>query len=445
VPFRTPDSHRTPNAGFEGLEILLVEDSRTYIAALKQRLEDDYGMRVTSCSTLDHLHSALEEAPERFALALIDLNLPGAPAGEALDLLLSKAVPAIVFTATFSDLRRKQVLAKHVADYVLKDGTDAIDNLVKATVRILSNRGAHVLVVDDSKTMREMLSEQLSRQLYRVTAVAGGEQALEALESGVEFDLAVINYLMPGMNGLTLVERIRERQEYDRLRIVGVSSLEDRSLTASFLRAGANDFLHQPLVIEEFRWRVAQNIQTTNQVRQLRELAARDYLTGLFNRRHFFESGPRMVALAQQRQQPQSMAIIDIDHFKRLNDTYGHEIGDVVLKAVARQLQEVCGKEHLLSRLGGEEFGILISGRHFAEARYFCEVIRSIVELMQIQTEDGPLKVTISVGLAEIASDETFDNYLNAADQFLYMAKHAGRNRVFSEADIAAAGTLAVA
>ncbi|WP_417425677.1 diguanylate cyclase [Hoeflea sp.] len=440
--FRTPYSRGAPLGGFEELEVLLVEDSRTYIAALKQRLEGQYGMRVTSCSTLEHLQSVLGEAPERFTLALIDLNLPGAPAGEALDLVLSKNVPAIVFTATFSDLKRKQILSKHVADYVLKDGKDAIKNLVKAAIRILSNRGAHILVVDDSKTMREMLGEQLLRQLYRVTTVASGAAALEALEEDDDYDLAVINYLMPEMDGLSLVEQIRQRRNFDRLRIIGVSSLEDRTLIARFLRAGANDFLHQPLSIEEFRWRVAQNIQTTNQVRHLRELAARDYLTGLYNRRHFFDDGPHRVTMARKHNQAQSLAIVDIDHFKRLNDTYGHEIGDVALKAVARHLADLCGNEHLLARLGGEEFGILICGLSFVEAREFCETLRSSIGQILIATADGEINLTISIGLAEIATEEVFDNYLHAADQFLYMAKHAGRNRVFSEADV---GNKAVA
>ena len=436
MSFRKSATPRGTYCVFEGLELLLVEDSRTYTAALRQRFETEYGMKVTSCDTLDVLASVLEEMPERFSLALIDLNLPGAPAGEALDLVLSKNVPAIVFTATFSDLRRKQVLSKHVSDYVLKDGPDAIENLVKATIRILSNRGAHVLVVDDSPTMREMLSEQLQRQLYRVTTAENGPQALEVLEGSDEFDLVVINYLMPEMNGLALVEHIRSRRELDELRIIGVSSLEDRTLTARFLRAGANDFLHQPLVIEEFRWRVAQNIQTTQEVRQLRELASRDYLTGLYNRRHFFGNGPRKVAQARKLGQSQSMAIIDIDHFKSLNDTYGHEIGDVVLKQVAKHLDKVCGAKHLLSRLGGEEFGILISDCSFVEARRFCEFVRYTIELMSIKTDDGDLKLTASIGLAEIVEEETFDNYLNAADQFLYMAKSGGRNRVFSEADL---------
>lgn len=437
MPFRKPHHKRGADTGLEGLEILLVEDSRSYTEALIQRLEIDYGMKVTSCQTLELLASALEDKPERFALSLIDLNLPGTPAGEALDLVLARNVPAIVFTATYSDLRRKQVLTRHIADYVLKDGQNAIENLVEAAIRILSNRDSHVLVVDDSAAMRDMLSEQLLRQLYRVTAVESGRQALEILDESNEFDLALITYLMPEMNGLTLVEQIRHRAELDDMRIVGISSLEDRSLPARFLRAGANDFLLQPLVIEEFRWRVAQNIQITNQISELRELASKDYLTGIHNRRHFFENGPRKVALNRKHGRGQALAIIDIDHFKPINDTYGHEVGDVVLKAVACQLERYCGQNHMLSRMGGEEFGILISDCAFAEARRFCEFVRYAIEVLPIKTDDGNVKITVSIGLAEITDQETFDNYLNAADQFLYMAKNAGRNCVFSEADLA--------
>ncbi|AKH99731.1 diguanylate cyclase (GGDEF) domain-containing protein [Hoeflea sp. IMCC20628] len=437
MPFRKPEQIREADKGFEGSEILLVEDSRAYTVALRKRLETDYGMKVTSCATLELLASALEENPDRFTLSLIDLNLPGTPSGEALDLVSAKNVPAILFTSNASDLRRKQVLTKQFADYVLKDGQKGIERLIEATVRILSNRSAHILIVDDSALMRDMLSEQLLSQLYRVTSVASSRQALEVLDENTEFDLALINHLMPEMNGLALVEQIRSRTELDDMRIIGVSTLEDKSLAARFLRAGANDFLIQPLVIEELRGRVAQNIEISSQIGKLRELAARDYLTGIYNRRHFFENGPRRVALSRKQGRGQALAIVDIDHFKLINDTYGHEVGDVVLKAVACQLRKYCGHSHLLSRMGGEEFGILISDCSFADARRFCEFVRYAIEFLLIKTDDGDVKVTVSIGLAEIADKESFDNYLNAADQFLYMAKSAGRNRVFSETDLA--------
>lgn len=437
MPFRKPEQIREADKGFEGLEILLVEDSRAYTVAVRNRLETNYGMKVTSCATLEMLASTLEENPDRFTLSLIDLNLPGTPSGEALELVSAKNVPAILFTSSVSDFRRKQVSTKHFADYVLKDGKDAIESLVKTTIRILSNRKTHILIVDDSESMRDTLSEQLMAQLFRVTSVGSGKQALEVLDENNEFDLALINHLMTEMCGLALVEQIRNRAELEDMRIIGMSALEDRSLTARFLRVGANDFLLKPLVVEELRERVAQNIETSNQVCKLRELASRDYLTGIYNRRHFFENGPRKVALNRKHGRGQALAIVDIDHFKLINDTYGHEVGDVVLKAVACQLRKYCGNSHLLSRMGGEEFGMLVSDCSFADARRFCEFVRHAIEVLSIKTDDGDVKVTVSIGLAEIADKESFDNYLNAADQFLYMAKSAGRNRVFSEADLA--------
>lgn len=426
----------------DGVEVLLVDDSRTYGAALTHRFQSFYGVTVTHCANFTELTQALEAGPDRFAMAMVDLNLPGAPNGEALDLLLSHKVPPIVFTATFSDKVRRAVLEKAVADYVLKNSPAAIDNLVASVVRLLSNRDIHVLVVDDIGSTRELMARHLRTQLFRVTMASGARSALAALETNPDISLAVIDYEMPEVSGTELVKQIRANSDLERMRIIGVSSSNGSDLMTRFLKAGANDFVHRPFNMEEFHWRVAQNVHTLLQVRELREIAARDYLTGLYNRRFFFECGPRKVAAGHAGRQPMSMAIMDIDHFKRLNDTYGHEIGDVVLTAVARILQRGCGKKHLLSRLGGEEFGLLMSGLDLADAKEFCDELRSSIELTPIATDDGDLRVTISIGLAEIGSIESFDNYLNAADQFLYMAKHAGRNCVISEFDL---GSRAVA
>jgi len=168
-------------------------------------------------------------------------------------------------------------------------------------------------------------------------------------------------------------------------------------------------------------------------VQSLSRIAARDYLTDIYNRRYFFETGPRIVEQALRRGGLASIAILDIDHFKRLNDTYGHEVGDVVLKAVSRRLRHRVGDRHLLARLGGEEFGVIFNGLGLDEASDYCDRLRAELAAQPIDADGEPLTITVSVGLAAISGRETFDNYLNAADQFLYMAKHAGRNRVFSE------------
>ena len=206
-------------------------------------------------------------------------------------------------------------------------------------------------------------------------------------------------------------------------------------LSASFLKAGASDFVYRPFVAEELQCRIANNAETLAQMRQLRAAAACDYLTGLYNRRYFYDNGPKLVNECLRLKVPSSVAILDIDHFKRLNDTYGHEIGDKVLKAVANRLFTIFdGSDNLLSRLGGEEFAILFPQMDSLAATKLCDEIRSDISRLKVTADDEELGVTISIGIAEIEGYETFENYLNAADQFLYMAKHRGRNQVYSDA-----------
>lgn len=132
-------------------------------------------------------------------------------------------------------------------------------------------------------------------------------------------------------------------------------------------------------------------------------------------------TGPRLVDQHLRRGEGTSIAVLDIDHFKRLNDTYGHEIGDLVLKHVARQLKLLVGEEHLLARLGGEEFGILFDSLGVRDAFAFCEKLRAELAKLKIVADDEELGITVSIGLATIEAPESFENYLHAADQFLYM------------------------
>jgi len=206
-------------------------------------------------------------------------------------------------------------------------------------------------------------------------------------------------------------------------------------LSARFLKAGASDFLYRPFVVEELQCRIANNVETLAQLKQLRAAAACDYLTGLYNRRYFYDLGPKLVNDCLRQNATAAVAVLDIDHFKRLNDTYGHEIGDEVLKAVADRLGTIFEASHnLLSRLGGEEFAILFPMMDSIAASKLCDEIRSDISRLKVMADDEELSVTVSIGVAEISDYETFDNYLNAADQFLYMAKHKGRNQVYSDA-----------
>ncbi|MDQ0421395.1 diguanylate cyclase (GGDEF)-like protein [Peteryoungia aggregata LMG 23059] len=427
---------REPSTGRSRAEqgrILIIEDSRSVSSVMRHRLESDYFCKVTQCASADVFHEVMR-GKETFDVAVVDLNLPGAADGEVLDAVIAEGIPAIVFTADFNRDLRDRLLQKGVADYHVKNNEGAIDLVVSSVVRLLGNRDVGVLVVDDVPSARTMLGDLLRVQKFQVYEASTGHQALGILTRQPHIELVVTDYHMPDMDGYELTRRIRREHRSDRLRIIGISSSADRLLSASFLKAGANDFVYRPYVIEELQCRIQHNIETLAQLRQLRVAAFSDYLTGLPNRRYFFDEGPAEVAGRLERNESCCIAMLDIDHFKKLNDTYGHEIGDRVLQAVGAKLaRRLDGSGHLLARLGGEEFSVLMLGVDIAEGAQLCETLRAEIASLRVAFDDRDINVTISIGLAEIAGRESFSNYLAAADQLLYLAKSYGRNRVYSE------------
>jgi diguanylate cyclase (GGDEF)-like protein len=413
--------------------VLIIEDSRAVSSVMRHRLEKDFFCQVTQCASADVFRNVMRGG-ETFDVAVVDLNLPGASDGEILDAVIAQGIPAVVFTADFNRDLRDRLLQKGVADYHVKNNEGAIDLVVSSVLRLLGNRQVGVLVVDDLPSARAMLADLLRVQKFQVYEAATGYQAMEILARQPHIELVITDYNMPDMDGYELTRRIRRDHNSDRLRIIGISSSADRLLSASFLKAGANDFVYRPYVIEELQCRIQHNIETLAQLRQLRVAAFSDYLTGLPNRRYFFDEGPAQVAGRLERHEPCCIAMLDIDHFKKLNDTYGHEIGDRVLQAVGTKLaRRLDGSGHLLARLGGEEFSVLMLGLDVEKGSALCETLRREIESLRVALDDQDINVTISIGLAEIAGRESFSNYLAAADQLLYLAKSYGRNRVYSE------------
>ncbi|WP_429807397.1 diguanylate cyclase [Ensifer sp. B1-9] len=413
--------------------MLLVEDSRMFATALKYGLESVHGIRVTHCSSLAALKQTLEQAPESFSLAVLDLNLPDAPNCEALEFVLENQEPAVVFTAAFNDHTREEILSRGVLDCVIKHQPESINLLIGAVDRALTNGKTTVLLADSDAASRSELVGILRRQRISVCEVASAADALQVLDSGEAVDLVVTDLDLADMSGAALLAEVERRQGDGALPVIGLSDSGDRRAGARFLEAGGTDFIQKPFLEAEFNGRIAQAAGVQKRLQTLQRQAASDYLTDLYNRRHFFLAGPRLVEQCLRRGEPTAIAVLDIDHFKRLNDTYGHEIGDIVLKHVAKRLAALVGEEHLLARLGGEEFGILFNGCDVRRAFAFCDALRLELAKSRIVADDEELTITVSIGLATIETAEAFENYLHAADQFLYMAKHAGRNRVISE------------
>ncbi|WP_241233719.1 GGDEF domain-containing response regulator [Altericroceibacterium xinjiangense] len=413
--------------------IFIIEDSTALSRLLLSRIAEHSSAEVQCFQTYLEAREAL--AAHRPLLAVAGLNLPDAPDGEILDLLASNDVPTILYTASLTRSIRERFCSPNIVDYYIKNAPDAVDNIVQTIVRVTEDAATPVLIVDDMPSARHELAGILKKQNYRILEASSGAEALALLAKNEAVELVVTDYNMPDMDGYALTREIRSRYCADRVRVIGISASSDPHLSVSFLRAGASDFIYRPFIPEEVQCRIVGNVQMLEHIRHLRFLAERDPLTGLYNRRAFFEQAHGNLDEMREHQGEGSVAILDIDHFKKVNDTYGHDTGDSVIRAVAKVLLDIAERERLITaRFGGEEFVTLFPGCDCDTVHRLCEEIREQIAALSIPYNDTVFSITASLGVAMVQHEEGIDNNLNAADQMLYMAKNNGRNRVMYDA-----------
>jgi len=409
--------------------VLIVEDSETFAGILTAQLQKRLSMTVVWANSLAEAERILAETEDgAFCFALLDLHLPDAPKGEVVDRVLATGIPAAVFTGDFSHEAQEFVWKRPIVDYVLKEGPQSIEYVVDMIDRFLKNQGLEVLVVDDSPTTRSYTRRLLEIHRYKVLEAEDGKTALDILRQRPGIKLAIVDYQLPGMTGFELTKNIRVTHGMDRLAVIGVSAQEDPSLSVRFMKYGANDFLTKPFLAEQLFCRVTQNIDLVQLFSQIKEYFYVDYLTRMPNRHYFFEFGATAFRNARRRGQSIVVGMIDVDYFKRVNDTYGHRLGDQVLAAMAHELNDFFAGEHIIARFGGEEFCALVFGKDRDEATAFFETLRRRVSELKVPVNDTDiLSVTVSIGLSDNNVD-SLDQLVSRADENLYVAKRLGRD-----------------
>jgi len=412
-------------------KILVVEDSHLFSKLLSKRVADDFQIECVVCTTYQETISRLEENHEQFLLAILDLNLPDDADGEVVDFVLAKGIPVIVVTAKMDAKIRENVLDKQVLDYIMK-GPHTLDQLTETTKRYLRNQDITLLLVDDSDLFRQTTRKLLETQHYEVLEAKNGTAALEIIKQNSNISLVITDYQMPEMDGFELTAEIRKIRPMDKLAIIGMSAYGNPLLSSQFLKRGANDFLVKPYFEEELICRVNQNIEIIEHIEQLRDAAIKDQLTQLFNRRYFFGAGEKFFENARRQNLEIAIAMIDIDHFKNINDTYGHGDGDATLIAIAKVLQESFRTADIVTRFGGEEFIIMAVNMSADHRVNHFETVRRKIEELTTKTSQNKIKVTVSIGVATALKD-SLDEMVQKADALLYQAKESGRNCVVIE------------
>ena len=411
--------------------VLIVENSRSYAGMLSNAVENNLHLPVALVRTMAEAEGALATHPDIF-LVLSGLVLPDASEDAIIERFSATGLPVVVVSSKYDEALRDRVLGRSVVDYVIKSAPGHLDYLQWLVQRLDRNRRITALVVDDSPSARLLVAELLSSYGFEVMLAGSGEQALAAIEQEPGIRLVITDHEMPGLTGVDLTAKLRERRARDRLAIIGVSGANKGELVARFLKNGANDFLHKPFSREEFFCRVSQNVDNLDLIGTLQDLATKDFLTGLSNRRHFFDLAAKRLDALRADGCSVAVATLDIDHFKKINDTWGHDGGDVALRTVAAAVAGHARREDIVARFGGEEFVVLAPGLDVDAAQQYFEGLRGRIAALPIELADGTvIQATTSIGVCISAGEHPpIHSLLNESDRMLYTAKAGGRNRV---------------
>jgi len=407
-------------------KLLVVEDSKA-IAAVITKIGKALNYEVTVAKSLAEVEALLQGNAEYFA-ATIDYALPDASHGEAIACVLSHGIPGVVMTGKMDEATRQQILELPVIDYIPKENSQAFMYLKRVLHWQMTNSENGILVVDDSLAARNHVVELLKRRNFTVYNADNGEKALDILKQHKDIKMVITDLEMPGMDGIELTNEIRKEYNRDQMAIIGISGATNGMHSARFIKNGADDFLRKPFCPEEFYCRITQNIENLNNFEVIQKAANTDYLTELPNRRSFFSQAEQRIAAYINKNVPYCMAMLDIDYFKKVNDTYGHDAGDHILKVLALYMRKHFGSG-LLARLGGEEFAILMPGLDEDQLYNKLDDFRREVSVSQINFEQHHINFTISIG-ANFSAKTSLAKQMSDADGALYYAKENGRNQV---------------
>jgi two-component system cell cycle response regulator len=449
-------------------QILVVDDVVANIKLLEAKLASEYYDVITAKDGFEALQKTKEHKPD---LVLLDVMMPGMDGFEACKKIKEDSeishIPVVMVTALSEKSDRLKGLESGADDFLTKPINDmALFARVKSLIRIkmlldelrlrdktsaqmgiapAANNafisdvsGAKVMLVDDDEVQGKQIITKLS-ETYKVDWVQDPEQAMAKVTAG-DYDAILISTMLSGSDGLRLASQIKSQEETRNVPLLVFVDEDDKAIMFKALEMGINDYLTVPVDKNEMIARVRMQVRRKkyqealkSQYQQSISMALTDGLTGLYNRHYLNTHLANMVKQAQQNSKNLAVMIMDMDHFKQVNDTHGHDAGDMVLKQLADLIIMVSRSTDLAARFGGEEFMILMPETDPQAAIGAAKRMREIVEKtpFRINAEGLTIHKTISIGVSSLHPDsDSVEGLLKRADEALYEAKNGGRNTV---------------
>ena len=446
--------------------ILIVDDLVPNIRLLEVKLMAEYYDVLTATNGLDALEII---KTEKLDLILLDAMMPDMDGFEVCRRIKADPnlahIPVIMLTALEESRNRVKGLKVGADDFITKPINDLVlmarvrahlrlkmitDQLLNHTgysvansqlvLEQISNQSARILIIEDNKTRAKKLSEPFEGQ-HSIRVESDAREAILAAKSGT--DLIIVSLVSSSFDGLRVCASLRFDEKTKDLPILALGDLQDETRLVRAYDLGVNDLLLRPIESEEIQARVCSQLRRKFFTDSLRdnfnenlEMVISDPLTGLGNRRYFDRQIESLFELLENEGEAFSIMVFDIDHFKRVNDILGHDMGDIILQEISARLVSNMRAIDIVSRYGGEEFIIAMPRTNGKEALLAADRIRRLVGGTPVFVEGQAHIITTSAGVAEVKIGEKLRDVFKRADAALYRAKHLGRNKVFRAKDL---------
>lgn len=413
-------------------KVIIVEDSLTIQKLIKLHINQLNGIDAHYAARYDETQKLLAEININEVLcAVLDFTLPDAPNGEIISLIQHYKIPILILSSRVKSELQDDFSQDYILEYIYKKSIKELEYVANSIKTLYSNQRKIVLVVEDSISYQNALINLLKPLCLPIMTASNGIEALKILKDNTQVKLIITDYNMPQMDGLQLIEKIRFQKNKDEVGIIGLSMDNNKETIINFLKAGANDFINKPPFREELYCRVQNILNVISSIEEIKNMANTDFLTQLYNRRQFFSAGEKLYKTSKSNASLMLVALIDADHFKNINDTYGHDAGDRVLVNIANIFKSIMPKSALIARFGGEEFTCVcnIKSESESEAKTLLEKLRKSIESLRIIHNKKEIKITISIGVNTFYGS-SFQEMISKADEAVYKAKSKGRNTI---------------
>ena len=414
-------------------KVIIIDKNPKDTSLLSNKIQNKLNINIEIAHTFEDTKKSIE-SDSNINAAIIEPDVDKYSDRSTVDLLLEHNIPVIVLTDNIKTDYLDKIINKPIVDYVIKSNKNSINIIINLLSQVLRHQKTSVLIIDDSQSTRLLIITMLEQLNLKLFEANGVEDALKTIKENPDIKLVLTDYSMVGRNGIDLTNEIRKQYSNKELSIIGHSAYGNAILSADFIKNGANDFITKPFQKEELVNRILLQLDMIDYIANIKDSSERDFLTGISNRKYVYEVGRKLFDNAKRGNIELVCAMIDIDHFKKVNDNYGHDIGDKVIIGLAKELSSTFRKSDIVGRIGGEEFCIVLTNPNMKNLENIFDSLRQKIENTSINgldehKNDFSINFTVSIGVTSTLN-ESFEEMMKFADMKLYEAKNYGRNMV---------------